>query len=169
MPETRNATGEAATALILATFRANGRLLEAGDRLSAPHGLTSARWQVLGAVALADRPLTVPQTARRMGLTRQSVHASVEHLVSDGMLEFVPNAEHRRSQLVRLTDAGRTSYAAVDRDQAVWVNKLVRGVGRSDLESARAVLDQLVTRLEADRSERSSERRRPVAVGRRGA
>jgi DNA-binding MarR family transcriptional regulator len=76
--------------------------------------LTSARWQVLGAVALAERPLTVPQIARRIGLTRQSVHATAKRLIRDGLLELAPNADHRRSQLVRLTDAGRTKYAALE-------------------------------------------------------
>ncbi|MDH3233798.1 MAG: MarR family transcriptional regulator, partial [Alphaproteobacteria bacterium] len=41
---------EAVTALILETFRLNGRLLAAGDRLVGDLGLTSARWQVLGAI-----------------------------------------------------------------------------------------------------------------------
>src|ERR671918_759055 len=91
--------GEAATEAILAIFRANGLLFAAGDVLAADEGLTSARWQVLGAVALAERPLTVPQIARRMGPTRQSVHASVNRLVRDGLAEFAPNADHRRSRL----------------------------------------------------------------------
>src|ERR671911_3128990 len=104
MKRERTPTGEAATELILSAFRANGLLLDAGDLLSADEGLTSARWQVLGAIALAERPLTVPQIARRMGLTRQSVHATVNRLVRDGFLELQPNADHRRSQLVRLTD-----------------------------------------------------------------
>jgi DNA-binding MarR family transcriptional regulator len=165
--ETRSSVGEAATELILATFRANGRLLEAGDRVGASHGLTSARWQVLGAVALANQPLTVPQIARRMGLSRQSVHASVERLVGDGMLELVANPEHLRSQLVRLTDAGRTTYAAVDRDRAAWVSELARGIPRADLETARAVLERLVDRLDADRADGSRDRRAPQPVGRR--
>ncbi|MEM7211572.1 MAG: MarR family transcriptional regulator, partial [Pseudomonadota bacterium] len=41
--------GEAVTALILDVFRLNGRLLLAGDRLVSELGLTSARWQILGA------------------------------------------------------------------------------------------------------------------------
>jgi hypothetical protein len=45
--------GKAATALILEVFRFNGRLLAAGDKLVANLGLTSARWQVLGAIALS--------------------------------------------------------------------------------------------------------------------
>src|SRR6266511_6346575 len=104
MDYTRTPTGEAATKLILSTFRANGLLLDAGDLLSANEGLTSARWQVLGAIAVAERPLTVPQIARRMGLTRQSVHATVNRLVRDGLLELAPNADHRRSPLVCLTE-----------------------------------------------------------------
>src|SRR5262249_55389630 len=78
----RTPEGELATEVILNTFRVNGLLLAAGDELTAAAGLTAARWQVLGALALAERPLTVPQIARRMGLTRQSVHATVGRLVA---------------------------------------------------------------------------------------
>jgi DNA-binding MarR family transcriptional regulator len=134
--------------VVLSTFRANGLLLAAGDVLSAEDGLTSARWQVLGAIVLADRPLTVPQIARRMGLTRQSVHPTVQRLVGAGLLELMPNADHRRSQLVRLTQAGRARYAAIDARQAAWVNRLAAGIGRTELATAARVLDQLCRRLE---------------------
>ena len=63
------------TDLILDLFRLNGRLLAAGDRLVAGLGLTSARWQVLGAIALADRPQPVAWLARDMGVYRQGVAA----------------------------------------------------------------------------------------------
>jgi DNA-binding MarR family transcriptional regulator len=99
----RTREGEAGTNVILATFRANGLFVSAGDRLGAAEGLTSARWQVLGAIALENRPLTVPQIARRMGLTRQSVHVTAKALIDAGLLELVPNADHRRSPLVTMT------------------------------------------------------------------
>jgi DNA-binding MarR family transcriptional regulator len=146
----RTPAGEAATAVILSTFRANGLLLASGDLLSAGVGLTSARWQVLGAIALAERSLTVPQIARRMGLTRQSVHATVKRLVADGLVELAPNADHRRSQHVRLTEPGEAGYAAIDGRQADWVNRLADGLDRSDLETTRRVLDELCQRLEAN-------------------
>jgi len=146
----RTPTGEAATKLVLSTFRANGRLLEAGDLLSADEGLTSSRWQVLGAMALAERPITVPQIARRMGLTRQSVHATVNRLVQDGLVELGPNPDHRRSPIVRLTKAGAAKYEAIDKQQAAWINRLVRGIGQADIETARKVLDELSRRLEHD-------------------
>jgi DNA-binding MarR family transcriptional regulator len=150
MTQSRTPKGEAATKLILSTFRANGLLLDAGDLLSADEGLTSARWQVLGAIAVGGRPLTVPQIARRMGLTRQSVHATVNRLVHDGFLELVPNADHRRSPLVRLTKSGSGKYEAIDARQAAWINRFVRGIGIADLDTARRVLDELCQRLEAD-------------------
>lgn len=146
----RTPSGGAATEVILATFRANGLLLEAGDLLGADQGLTSARWQVLGAMAIAGVPLTVPQIARRMGLTRQSVHATVNRLVADGLLELLPNADHRRSSLVALSDEGRAAYAAIDRRQAAWVNRLARGIPRADLETTARVLDEIGRRLQGD-------------------
>jgi DNA-binding MarR family transcriptional regulator len=142
--------GVAATEVILATFRANGLLLESGDLLAGEEGLTSARWQVLGAVALAERPLTVPQIARRMGLSRQSVHATVGRLVQSGLVELTPNADHQRSQLVRLTELGREKYRAMDGLQAAWVARLAHGLRRSDLETTAEVLRELCRRLEAE-------------------
>jgi DNA-binding MarR family transcriptional regulator len=149
MPK-RTPSGGAATELILGVFRANGLLLAAGDELSADEGLSSSRWQVLGAIALADRPPTVPQIARRMGLTRQSVHATVKRLADDRLVELAPNADHRRSPLVRLTELGRHRYAAIDRRQVAWVNQLAQGIGRSELESAAHVVGELCARLESE-------------------
>ena len=139
--------------MILAAFRVNGLLIAVGDRLAAEHGLTSARWQVLGAIALAQRPLTVPQVARRMGLTRQSVHTTVNRLIADGMAELTPNADHQRSALVGLTERGRATYQAVDRKQAAWVNHLAAGLTRADLDTAARVLGELCIRLETDPSQ----------------
>jgi DNA-binding MarR family transcriptional regulator len=154
--KTRTAAGAAATEVILSVFRANGLLVMSGDQLSASEDLTSARWQVLGAVALADRSLTVPQIARRMGLTRQSVHATVKRLITDGLVELLSNADHRRSRLVQLTDLGKRRYAAIDIRQVGWVNRLAQGIGRTDLETAARVLEELCARLEAeDETERA--------------
>jgi DNA-binding MarR family transcriptional regulator len=153
MLQDRTPAGRATTEAILSIFRANGLLLADGDRLSADEGLTSARWQVLGAIALADRALTVPQIARRMGLTRQSVHATVNRLVADGLVELAPNADHRRSQLARLTELGERRYAAMDRRQIRWVNRLADGIERSDLETTVRVISELCARLESEGEE----------------
>jgi DNA-binding MarR family transcriptional regulator len=91
----------------------------------------------------------VPQIARRMGLTRQSVHTTVNRLLADGLVELVPNADHRRSQLVRLTELGEARYAALDGKQAAWVKELAAGLRPSELETTARVFDELCARLEA--------------------
>jgi DNA-binding MarR family transcriptional regulator len=142
--------GEAATDVVLQAFRANGRLLAAGDLLAADEGLTSARWQALGALALAERPLTVPQIARRMGLTRQAVQASVNRLLGEGLVEGDANPDHRRSRLIRLTELGAGKYERLRRRQVSWINELAAGLGRSELETTARVLEQLSNRLDAN-------------------
>jgi DNA-binding MarR family transcriptional regulator len=144
---TRTAEGDAATEVVLRTFRANGLLLAAGDVLAAEEGLTSARWQVLGAVALAERPLTVSQIARRMGLARQSVQASVNRLISERLVEADENPDHRHSPLFRLTELGNRTYASLDRRQIKWINELAAGLTVADLSTAARVLQELSDRL----------------------
>ena len=52
----------------------------AGDRLVADLGLTSARWQILGAVVTAERPQPVAWLARDLGANRQNVQRIVNDL-----------------------------------------------------------------------------------------
>ena len=151
----RTAEGNAATHVVLDIFRVNGLLLADGNRLAVAEGLTAARWQVLGAVALAGRPLTVPQIARRMGLTRQAVQESVNRLLAEALVEARDNLDHRRSPLIGLTELGSQKYTAVDQRQARWINELAAGLKTTDLAAAACVLRDLGDRLE------SGQRRNP--------
>jgi DNA-binding MarR family transcriptional regulator len=147
---TRTVAGDAATEVVLATFQANGAFLAAGSRLAGAEGLTAARWQVLGALALAGRALTVAQVARRMGLARQSVQAVVNRLREDGLVAAQENPDHRRSPLIDLTDDGRARYAALQRRQTRWADALGAGLDAAELATAARVLQELHRRLEAE-------------------
>src|SRR5712691_9231039 len=153
----RTPEGGAATDVVLATFSASGLLRTAGNQLAAEEGLTAARWQVLGAVALAGRPLTVPQIARRMGLTRQAVQASVNRLLAEALVETDENLDHRRSPLIRLTELGAKKYTAVDRRQIRWINELAAELKISDLAAAARLLHDLSDRLENHGPNRAKE------------
>src|SRR5215469_15219654 len=144
----RTPEGDAATDVVLALFRAHGLVLAAGHQLATQEGLTAARWQVLGALALAGRPLTVPQIARRMGLTRQAVQVTVNRLVGEALAEAGDNLDHRRSPLIWLTELGSQKYAALDRRQARWINALAAGLQISDLATTARLLHELGDRLE---------------------
>ncbi|AHY55370.1 MULTISPECIES: MarR family winged helix-turn-helix transcriptional regulator [Bradyrhizobium] len=144
----RNPAGEALTGLILDLFRANSLLLTAGDRLVTSLGLTSARWQILGAIADAERPEPVAWLARNLGANRQNVQRIVNDLARDGLVVFETNPHHRRAQLVVLTDKGRQVYDAAGRLQVPWVNGLSDGLSVKEIEIAHRVLNALRDRLE---------------------
>jgi DNA-binding MarR family transcriptional regulator len=153
-PPRHSRTGAAVTELILDVFRLNGRLLAEGDRLVADIGLTSARWQVLGAIALADRPLPVAHLARNMGLTRQGVQRVVNELAADGLVAFAPNPHHLRAKLVVLTERGSDAYRAASARQAPWVDGLAAGLPERDVATATRVIRVLLDRLDANQAER---------------
>ena len=142
--------GDALTGFILDLFRANGLLLTAGDRLVAPLGLTSARWQILGAIASAERPEPVAWLARNLGANRQNVQRIVNDLVRDGLVAFETNPHHRRAQLVVLSAKGKQVYDAALRLQAPWVNGLADGLSLKEIEAAHRVVGALRSRLEGD-------------------
>ncbi|CAM5773491.1 MarR family transcriptional regulator [Labrys miyagiensis] len=144
---------EAVTTLILELFRLNGRLLAAGDRLVADLGLTSARWQVLGAIALSPAPAPVAHLARVMGLNRQGVQRIVNELSHEGVVEFRDNPHHRRARLVALTGKGGAAYAAAARLQRPWAQVLAEGLEVPAMREATRVLEALRRRLEDEARE----------------
>ncbi|AVA19901.1 MULTISPECIES: MarR family transcriptional regulator [unclassified Rhizobium] len=149
MQETkRTPVGIALTGLILDLFRLHSRVLASGDRLVAPLGLTSARWQILGAINSADRPQPVAWLARDMGANRQNVQRIVNDLEKDGLVAFEPNPHHRRAQLILMTDKGRQTFDAAMRLQAPWVNDLSDGLLVEDIETMRGVMSVLRGKLE---------------------
>lgn len=140
--------GAALTRLFLASFPFHGSLMAAGERLTKPLGLTSARWQVLSVVARAERPETVANIARIMGLTRQAVQRVANELAKAGLLGFEPNPHHKRAVLVVLTDSGRISFDEVRARQVPWVNMLAEGLDPSHILTATRLLQKLSKRFE---------------------
>jgi DNA-binding MarR family transcriptional regulator len=153
-PSALTAGGQAVTQLVLAVFRLNGRLLASGDRLVADIGLSSARWQVLGAVALAGTHLPVAHIARNMGLARQSVQRLVDDLAADGLVDFAANPYHRRAKLVRLTELGKTAYRSAIERQVPWANRLAANLDADALKAAMQVVQLLIRRLEEAEEDR---------------
>ncbi|MBR1203200.1 MULTISPECIES: MarR family winged helix-turn-helix transcriptional regulator [unclassified Bradyrhizobium] len=150
MPHTkRTPAGEALSDLILDLFRLNSLLFTAGDRMVAGLGLTSARWQILGAIVTAERPQPVAWLARDLGAARQNVQRIVNDLQRDGLVTFETNPHHRRAQLVVLTEKGRHAFEAAMRLQLPWVNRLSDGLSMKDIETVSRVVSTLRARLES--------------------
>ena len=130
--------GAAVTDLIMAIFRANGRMLRAGDHITNDLGLTSTKWQVLGAIH--PGPRTVAQIARDYEFSRQGILWVVQSMVKEGLVELVKNPDHRRAKLVKPTEHGRETYMEISRRQRLWSNNLAEAFRQEDLETAIATV-----------------------------
>ena len=150
----RTPAGDALTGLILDLFRLNSRMLAAGDRLVAGLGLTSARWQILGAIAEADRPQPVAWLSRDLRANRQNVQRIVNDLHKEGLVAFKANPHHRRAQLVVLTDKGRQTFDAAMRLRGPWVNSLSDGFLVKDIQIVHRVIIALRQKLESNGPEK---------------
>ena len=144
----RTRAAEALTDLVLDVFKLNGLLLTAGDRIVARLGLTSARWQVLGAIAYAEHAQPVAWLARDMGGNRQNVQRIVNDLRKTGLVTLEVNPHHRRASLVVLTDKGRRTFDEAMRLQAPWANLLSEDLAIKDIDTTRRVVAELRKKLE---------------------
>lgn len=144
----RTPAGDALTNLVLDIFRLNSLILTAGDRLVAGLGLTSARWQILGAIVAAERPQPVAWLARDLGANRQNVQRIINDLQKEALVAFETNPHHRRAQLVVLTDKGRRTFDAAMRFQVPWINNLSDGLSVGDIETAHRVVTALRKKFE---------------------
>ncbi|WP_338702814.1 MarR family winged helix-turn-helix transcriptional regulator [Streptomyces sp. Q6] len=91
--------------------------------------------------ALDKDGTTVSELARRMGVTRQTVHQAVHALVAAGLLEQVPDPASARQRLIRRTAEGRHAHdrarRALDRLEA----RLAERIGADAVAALRAALE----------------------------
>jgi len=140
--------GELLTGLVLTTFRLNARLMDAAQVLAVVGGLTAAWWQVLGGIL--DRPRSVADIGRRMGMTRQGVQRVADLLVDHGLAEYRPNPAHRRAKLLACTEAGYWAIRRISLVQQPFADRVGGAVGADRLRTALGTMQSLVAVLEAD-------------------
>lgn len=131
--------------LVADVYECAGALRRAGEAIAASEGQTQARWQLLSVVA--DRPLTVPQAARRLGVSRQAVQRVANDLLQEALLRAGPNPEHRSSPLLSLTPSGRAVLGRITEAAGVLHRRLAAPVGAEEVEATRRVLRALVEQL----------------------
>ena len=134
--------------LVRAVFRLNGLLLADGDRMAERAGLTSARWKVIGVIALSGNGVTVPGIARALGQSRQAVQRITDVMATDGLIVYAENPRHKRSSLVQLTDHGQEVYSALRAVQDPWAIGLTDDVPAAELETSLRLMQRLVNRME---------------------
>lgn len=100
-------------ALYADLFEAAGLGRRIGEKIAATEGQTQARWQTMWAIDTGDA-LTVPQIARRLGVSRQNEQRVVNDLIDSGLAELISNPDHKTSPLIRLTANGERALGGIN-------------------------------------------------------
>ena len=129
--------------LIADLFEAAGAMRRRGDQIAAVAGQTQARWQVLS--VLSDGHWTVPQVARRLGVSRQAVQRIVDELRDDGLVGLKPNPDHERSPLLGLSEQGSDALCKIVAEARRWHERVTAGLVAADIGVTRDVLRALIT------------------------
>jgi DNA-binding MarR family transcriptional regulator len=134
-------------------FRLRAVMLDSAEHLAEAAGLTSARWQILGAIE--ETPAPVAHVARALGLTRQAVQETADAMERDGLITFLENPDHKRARLMSPTPKARKALDYLRPRQMLFANLM--GAPHS-LEALRATLDVLEkSRATIESKDRSTE------------
>ena len=130
--------------LVGPVYRRAQRLVEQGP---APDGLSVGVRAVL-ALLHRNGPMTVPQMGRAQAISRQFVQRMVNDAAARGLVESVPNPAHRRSSLIRLTDAGRAAVTAVLDREHLLLREVGGALTDADVTACLRVLGAMLTALD---------------------
>ena len=113
------------------------------SRLREQFGVTLPRFDLMAQLQKIPAGLTLGELSRRLMVTNGNVTGLVERLVVAGEVERAPHPTDGRATTVRLTSAGRDSFATMARAHEGWVAALFADVPPAD----RAVLMEMLGRL----------------------
>jgi len=88
-------------------LRLHGRFRSTFADFRRDHGLAESELMVLNAVLEAERPPTMSQIGRSMGLSRQFIQRAANSLINRGLVEQQGNPDHKRAALLIPTGKAR--------------------------------------------------------------
>lgn len=80
------------------------------------------------------------EIARRLGVSRQAVHATLTQMVAKGVLTLVDDANDRRVKVVALTPFGERMRRDAQEAMTVMVDELARRIGTGQVGGLRSAL-----------------------------
>ncbi|WP_198170328.1 MarR family winged helix-turn-helix transcriptional regulator [Deinococcus arboris] len=127
-------------------YEAAGAARRVGELIAGTEHQTQVRWQTM--YTIAAQRLTVPQVARRMGVSRQNVQRVVGDLERDGLVRFEANPDHRTSPLLVLTEEGQPILDRLNAAAAQAHQVQLEWLPEAEVEATRQALRQLTATLQ---------------------
>jgi DNA-binding MarR family transcriptional regulator len=108
--------------------------------LHADFGVTLPRFDVMAALYDAPAGLSMGEVSRRLMVSNGNVTGIVERLDREGLVWRRTNPDDRRSQLVRLTDSGRTTFEEMAEAHEGWIVSMLSGLNEEEVEQLKDLL-----------------------------
>ena len=118
--------------LFTEVFALHAALSSVMDSVHEQAGLRTPQLRIMRLLERSG-PVTVPDAAARLGVSRQFVQVVCNELLARGYLQFADNPRHKRSRLAVVTEAGRQAYARAREKE----NEIIEGA-LPDIEPHRA-------------------------------
>lgn len=132
--------------LVADIFHAAGELRRVGEAIAAEAGQTQARWQLMSVVSEGE--WTVPDAARRLGVSRQAVQRIADELVAEKLAVYAANPRHQRSPFLQLTPRGAAALDAITSTAKRSNQKVARLFTPEELARTRDTLRRIVAALQ---------------------
>jgi len=123
-----------------------GRFRDGGEAIAATVGQTQARWQVMSAASVDPR--TVPQIARRLGVSRQNVQRIADLLVKENWASFETNPDHRSSPFLVLNARGHGALAKINKAASQSHAQIARRLAGTNVGALHRGLRRLIQALD---------------------
>lgn len=118
-------------------------------RLREEFDFTLPRFDLLAQLDRADTGLTMGELSRRLMVSNGNVTGLIDRLVGEGLVARKPSPDDRRAQMVTLTPAGRRAFDAMWPQHQRWINAMLSGLDRGEMEALFALLGKLKQSLAA--------------------
>src|SRR3546814_2697883 len=104
------------------------------------------------------------ELSARMMVSNGNITGLTDRLVEEGLVKRAPSARDRRSSHVSLTPAGKKAFDAMTPEHEQWVDDMMAGLSRQDMQQLFQLLGRLKARSEEHTSELQSLMRNSYAV-----
>lgn len=123
--------------LLRATHIVEGELR---DRLKRDFNTTLPRFDVMAALYREPAGMLMSDLSRFLLVSNGNVTGIIERLVADGQVSRARRDGDRRTSIVRLTQAGVTTFEAMAAAHEQWIAELLGGVSDADAQRLSAML-----------------------------
>lgn len=129
-------------ALIRSVRTCFNRLKALVDEMHRDLGANTSMRAVMEAI-VDDGEQTVPEIARRKGVSRQHIQVNVDALLEAGLVTQRDNPAHKRSPLIDLTSEGRRTFKKIQRREAKLLENLAADLPPDAVNTATETLTAL--------------------------